>query len=217
MSTSYTKRITRTISDIADEYERFSGLVTLGLLNLYRRAAARHVVGADLLDVGGGQGEMLAVLGRRSLRRAVVLDPSVEMLRAAAGSSDVVVGVAEALPFRESSFETVVSAFALRHVDIAAFIFELRRVARRRAVILDFWGNDNVAVYALEVIYVALLSFIAALIVNPRKLRSFMTLPVTMVGRPRLAYVLRLFSALGHVNVQCWFLCNVFVVSVDFN
>lgn len=82
------------------------------------------------LDLGCGTGRNLALFAPGA--RAIGLDPSLDSLRRArrrAPGVPLVQASAEALPFRDSSFETVVSGLVLCSVpDAARGLAEIRRV-----------------------------------------------------------------------------------------
>jgi ubiquinone/menaquinone biosynthesis C-methylase UbiE len=84
------------------------------------------------LDLGCGTGRNLPLFP--AIARAVGVDPSLEMLRRArrrAPTVPLVQARAEALPFRDGCFDTVVSGLVLCSVrDPAAGLAEVRRVLR---------------------------------------------------------------------------------------
>ncbi|MSR86038.1 methyltransferase domain-containing protein [Candidatus Woesearchaeota archaeon] len=79
------------------------------------------VLKGRILDIGAGTG-----IVARHFPHVVSLDPSLEMLKQAPGEK--VLGVAEHLPFKANSFDTVVSLTALHHTDIDQVIGELKRL-----------------------------------------------------------------------------------------
>jgi ubiquinone/menaquinone biosynthesis C-methylase UbiE len=86
-----------------------------------------------VLDVGTGTGLYRAAIGDAG-HVAVGVDVSAEMLqvqRAGYPLASVVLGSAEALPFRSSSFSHVLSTRLLTHVPVLSRVFsEFRRVVR---------------------------------------------------------------------------------------
>ncbi|MHB8449426.1 MAG: class I SAM-dependent methyltransferase [Mycobacteriales bacterium] len=88
---------------------------------------ARLWPGAQVLDVGCGNGTYLSVLAARQVR-AVGVDLSLGMLRVA-GHAAVVNADAVALPFADGAFDAVLAPHMLYHVaDRSAAVHELRRV-----------------------------------------------------------------------------------------
>ncbi len=90
--------------------------------------------GAAVLDVGSGDGRIVSELRRQGFR-AVGIE-----LRPGPGAD--VVGRAEALPFRDRSFELVLMVLVLMHVREASHALEeVRRVTRRGGKVLVAVGN----------------------------------------------------------------------------
>lgn len=95
--------------------------------------------GCRLLDVGFGGGLLLELAYRRGVRRLAGVDPSeaaVAFLRGRPGRLEgaelvLELGVAEALPFADASFDVVASTNAVYFwPDLARAFAELRRVLR---------------------------------------------------------------------------------------
>ncbi len=114
-------------ADIAAKYDRINSLLSFGRDAAWRRTAISRLPGGRILDLGGGTGAANADLGDRWV---VALDPAPEMLALNAGA-DRVVGVGEALPFRDGSFDAVFSAYVFRNLDsVAGTVAEIARVLR---------------------------------------------------------------------------------------
>ena len=77
-----------------------------------------------ILDLGAGTG-----IVARHFPNVVSLEPSWEMLKQAEGEK--VLGVAEHLPFKKGSFDTIVSLTALHHTNIDQVIKEIKRLEPR--------------------------------------------------------------------------------------
>lgn len=121
---------------IARRYDRINTVLSLGREKAWRRAAASHLANGTVLDLGSGTGAALDVFEDSSV---VALDPVVEMLRLNPMSRRVA-GVGEKLPFTESSFDRVFSAFVFRNLtSVPATLGEIHRILRPggRAVVLD--------------------------------------------------------------------------------
>jgi SAM-dependent methyltransferase len=94
-------------------------------------AAAVPLAGRRVLDLGAGTG----VVGRAALAagagQVVAADFALGMLRFAAPPLHPVAADAAALPFRDGSFDAVLTAFCLSHLpSLPAGLAELRRVGR---------------------------------------------------------------------------------------
>ena len=121
----------------ARDYDRVCGLMDFGSGGAYRKEAllrAGLCEGMRVLDVATGTGPVARsaaeIVGAGNV---LALDPSFGMVlqaRAATGTP-VVRGLAEALPWRDESFEFLSMGYALRHVaDLTATFGEFRRVLK---------------------------------------------------------------------------------------
>jgi SAM-dependent methyltransferase len=115
------------------------------------RIAAQILAGlgdaTSILNVGAGAGNY-----EPSDRRVVALEPSMTMIRQRpAGAAPVAQGVAEALPFVDSSFDAAMGTLTLHHwPDLGAGLLEVQRVSRRQVFLLfeglvreGFWLIDD--------------------------------------------------------------------------
>lgn len=102
--------------------------------------------GRSVVNVGAGAGSY-----EPSNRDVVAVEPSVQMLRQRRGrSASTVRGVAEALPFRDGSFDVAMAVLTVHHwTDPAVGLSELRRVAPRQVVFYfeplrthEFWALE---------------------------------------------------------------------------
>jgi SAM-dependent methyltransferase len=112
------------------------------------RAQVQEALGdaASIVNVGAGTGNYEPID-----RRVVAVEPSLAMLGQRAGrTSTVVRGVAEALPFRDGSFDASLAILTIHHwSDVEAGLRELARVSRRQVVFFfeplhthSFWALD---------------------------------------------------------------------------
>jgi demethylmenaquinone methyltransferase/2-methoxy-6-polyprenyl-1,4-benzoquinol methylase len=124
-------------------YDRYARLLSFGQDPHWRRFLVSRVQAGPkdtVLDVATGTAAVAIELTRRTGCCVVGLDQSVEMLDAgrrrveAAGLGDrieLVVGIAERLPFEDASFDGLTFTYLLRYVDDpAATMRELARVVR---------------------------------------------------------------------------------------
>lgn len=136
---------------IAPKYDLTNRVISLGIDLHWRRVAIRQLAGlsadAIVLDLACGTCDMaLEVLRQRRAARVVGADLSRAMLdlarkKPAAAPVTLVNAPAEALPFRDGSFDAVTIAFGIRNVpDFMAGLKEMLRVLRPggRACILEF-------------------------------------------------------------------------------
>jgi demethylmenaquinone methyltransferase / 2-methoxy-6-polyprenyl-1,4-benzoquinol methylase len=118
---------------IAPEYEWMGAVLSFGQDPRWRRFLldrARARRGARVLDVASGTGLVARALADRGLQVTAV-DASERMLHGGPPAGPRVVGLAEALPFADASFDTLTFTYLLRYVDDpAATLTELGRVVR---------------------------------------------------------------------------------------
>lgn len=136
---------------IARRYDLLNRVLSLGMDRRWRtRAAAALALGARprVLDLACGTGDLALAIARRHPDAEVTgLDPSPAMLDIARDKAArlavplaLEVGVAEALPFADATFDGVSIAFGLRNVpDRERALGEMARVTRPggRVVVLE--------------------------------------------------------------------------------
>lgn len=89
-----------------------------------------------LLDVGAGTGLTTKLF--QGDADCIALDPSIEMLKQFPGMR--VVALAEELPFKESSFDSLVSLTALHHANLGKAKAEIDRVSKKNAkIVISFF------------------------------------------------------------------------------
>lgn len=124
-----TRRVGRVFSSVAARYDLMNDAMSLGVHRLWKRYAV-HVAGIrpgmTVLDLAGGTGDMAVLidplLGESG--RLIVADINDDMLRTGRdrladrgiAGVDFVQASAEALPFRDNTFDRISIAFGLRNV-----------------------------------------------------------------------------------------------------
>ena len=112
---------------IARRYDLVNRLLALGRDRAWRESVIHRLPPGRLLDLGAGTGAAMPLFGDRSV---VALDPVPGML-ALNRSQARVVGVGEALPFADATFDSVFSAFVFRNLDsVPVTLAEISRVLR---------------------------------------------------------------------------------------
>lgn len=132
-------------NELAWAYDAVSWAVSLGRWDDWRRAALPFVRGNRILEVGFGTGALLPVL-QNEMCRVVGIEPSAAMqrltsarLRWQAKTVPRVQGTAQHLPFADSTFDTIVSAFPAPYILDPCTHQEFARCLRPggRAVIVE--------------------------------------------------------------------------------
>lgn len=137
---------------VAGRYDSLNTFFSMGMDRLWRRRLAGAVSGSKtVLDIATGTGEVaIETVDVLPEARVFGVDPSPEMLllarkkivsRGLSERISLARSRAEALPFKDGSFDAVTIAFGIRNtVDPALSLSEMRRVLRPggRAAVLEF-------------------------------------------------------------------------------
>lgn len=132
---------------VADRYDLMNDLMSFGIHRLWKRSLAWAVdprPGQLIVDLAGGTGDV-ARLVMGADRRVIVIDPSVEMMRAGRDSRKSLVdwsaGTAESMPLPDACVDTLTISFGIRNVtDIDTALAEIWRVLKPggRLLCLEF-------------------------------------------------------------------------------
>ena len=100
----------------------------------------------SVLNVGAGAGNY-----EPTDHRVVAVEPSSAMIaQRDTGAGPAAQGVAEALPFRDGTFDATLTTFTLHHwIEIAVGLREMRRLAGRRVVLL-FEPAESIKFWLVE-------------------------------------------------------------------
>ncbi|HEY5274569.1 MAG TPA: ubiquinone/menaquinone biosynthesis methyltransferase [Acidimicrobiales bacterium] len=128
------EKVQQMFDEVAPRYELVNTVMTFGMDRSWRRRTINALAlrpGARVLDLACGTGDLARELYERGYQ-SVGLDLSEGMLRAAHDvAAPLLVSDAAALPFANSSFEGVVSGFALRNIaELQASFDECARITR---------------------------------------------------------------------------------------
>jgi demethylmenaquinone methyltransferase / 2-methoxy-6-polyprenyl-1,4-benzoquinol methylase len=191
---------------IAPLYDLMNRLMTAGLDQGWRRAAARAVVrpGDRVLDLCCGTGD-LALAGQEEGGDVTAVDFSAPMLaRARSKSSEIVWLEADALhlPFADASFDAVTIGFGLRNVASAEQgLAEMRRVLTPggRLAVLDVTRPRGLLAPFYKVWFDALIPAVGKLLPGGA---AFTYLPASVRRFPEPRELARLMDEAGFEQIR---------------
>ena len=143
------------LSQIIPVYDRVNRFISFGKDLVYRREGILKTVESNdiVLDAGAGPGVMSQILLQsvQDTGNLVLLDPLKVMLsqarkRVVDKNSHFSLGVFESLPFRDKSFDVVMTGFALRDAgNLYVSVMEVHRVLKDggRFLIVDLGKPNN--------------------------------------------------------------------------
>ncbi|MCE7985100.1 MAG: class I SAM-dependent methyltransferase [Caldilinea sp. CFX5] len=142
----------RLYAELAGSYNLVSWLVSFGQWDRWRRLALDHLYGGRVLELGFGTGELLPHLATRTML-TVGLDLSPAMHKQASRkltniglSLPLVQAQAQAMPFMDRAFDTIVATFPAPYIFEPSTLAECARilappssVGAGRLVIVGLW------------------------------------------------------------------------------
>lgn len=211
------EEIQHALRSIVDVYDKMAIGLTLGLDARLRSLATSFAHGC-ILDLGCGTGRFSAYLPSSRIKQLVLLDPIEEMIRVArirVPDSDVIIGVAEYLPFRAGSMDFVLMGYMLRDVaDLPKALARVINVLKKegKAVVLDFWRSKSPLLFALELFYLVVVVTLISAILAPRRIKHYLVVYKTLLRNPPIEGLLKILSrrfnrvkriklALGFLNI----------------
>ncbi len=206
--------IIKAFSEIKRKYEFMNKLMTLGQIEKIRKASV-SMIGCDgnkILDVGSGPGSYLAILEEMCGKRYyVALDINEDLLKTIINDNiDRVVASGDHLPFRDKSFDLVVSAFMFRYLDHKKGLEEFSRVARKAFQIIDFWKTDNKLVYYLTLIYARIVVPLEALLFSRGHIHDYLYIYKTIRSVCRESELFEMAKKYGKMKLKFWFFKIIF-------
>jgi len=143
---------------VAKRYDILNTLFSLGIDRLWRKRLVQELGNSGVtLDIATGTAEVaIELLKKHNSSRVIGVDPSGEMLRLARkkleslgikDKANLAQGVAENLPFKDSTFDSVTISFGIRNtVDPLKSLMEMNRILRPggRIGVLEFAVPQNI-------------------------------------------------------------------------
>lgn len=201
--------VVNSLQGIIPSYELASRRISLFADRWMRSRAVRFAVtpGSLVLDLGAGPGTMSRLVEKCG-GNPVLLDVSRAMLRASS-FRDRVQGTFENLPFREGSFDAVVSGFALRDArDLMGALAQVSAVLRAggRFALCDLGKPDSEAKLIALACYLRVMPNLIGLATAGRSGLSygslFDTYVLTLRNSQLSALISRFFSSVAMVEAQ---------------
>ncbi len=139
--------IVRSIEILKRIYQLGNYVISLGTIQVLRKKIAKFAThGKLIVEVGSGPGTFLKLLRENSSDTIIGLDPSISMAYFSHSKylfADVIIGVAEALPFRENSIDVIFCAFSFRDFfNKKLFLEEAFRVLKRDGLLVILETNN---------------------------------------------------------------------------
>ena len=188
LSPSFWRRIIGDIVRIMPFYSKMNKIMSLGFDQSVRRYGIMLLEGCKVcIDLGSGPGDSIVMLSR-ACNYTVGVEPSPELAAMSLSRCknvycDIVISVAEYLPFRVDSIDCVSSFFASRDfMSLDESLRELSRVATCKTVIGDIFLPSNPLIRILELAWVCLIVPLLALFFARKVWRSYTTICKTLRG-----------------------------------
>jgi demethylmenaquinone methyltransferase/2-methoxy-6-polyprenyl-1,4-benzoquinol methylase len=182
------RRVISDIEAIVPVYERMNRVMSLGLDVDVRRAGILLLGECSVcLDVGAGPGDSLMVLLEEGKCAYIIgLEPSASLAGIAkerCSLCDVVVAVAEYMPFRSGSIDCITAFFSVRDfMDLDLSMSNFATIVRRQVVIGDIFLIRNKLLRLLQLAWVCIIVPVIAVVVAGRRWRNYLSLCKTLKG-----------------------------------
>ncbi len=213
----YWKEVLQSLDKIVKNYEKVNKLMSILALSLVRKTSVQalrnSVKEGPLLDAGSGPGVIVShlkeELGQGELQKSyiVAMDPLISMLRNITYYKepwiDRVRGVFEYPPFRENSFASIVSSFALRDAqDYTRAVTMLSQLLRKggRFVFVDISKPvSRIGQVFVELYFTIAPVVIGAIVMGHEGVRTYSSMRKTLVKYRPYTFFEKLFRKNGLV------------------
>lgn len=196
---------------IVNTYEKVTHSITLNLDSLLRKQLVKIVDKEPIIDVGSGTGALVEELNKLKPSMYVVMVEPIEgytktlKYKFKGYNFEVIRAFAEYLPFKQNSFEFLMTSYMLRDsMDLGTVIKNFETVSKR-ILILDFWKPDNFIALFLELLYMYTFMPLLVAIHDPWNLKYYLTIPKTVLRVPKFKYLIKMFKKSKIQKVKKWF------------
>ncbi|MDG6928009.1 MAG: class I SAM-dependent methyltransferase [Nitrososphaerota archaeon] len=153
------KELKSVYNEIASSYDRANSFISFYQDGRLRKELVKMLVSIKTpcraLDVGAGNGELSRALNKISPKTEIVMiDYAEDMLNMSEASDNRVIASFTHLPFRDESFDAVMSSFALHAADdLATVVSEMSRVSRNTVGALAMGKPDSAILRKIDGFY----------------------------------------------------------------
>ncbi len=143
------EELQRIYNDLPKFYDRANALISFFKDVEWRATLVKYIFNyypdtRRILDVASGKGELSYVINKMIKAETIMVDYAENMLLNSFVKTDRVQGSFYKLPFRDESFDCVVSSFALHSADdIGEVVKEMARVSRSCVGVIAMGKSDN--------------------------------------------------------------------------
>ncbi len=142
------KELNLIYNKIPEGYDRANAYISFFQDVKWRTFIAKNVIvnykPEKILDAACGKGELTFIIKKLSDTYVMMTDYSENMLNHAIIKNDMIVSSFDNLPFKDNSFDAVVSTFALHAADnIENVISEFSRVSSKSVGVIAMGKSDN--------------------------------------------------------------------------
>lgn len=180
------KQVQRIFDSISQRYDFLNHLLSGGVDFYWRKKAlklSKINLETKLLDVACGTGDFAIAAQKMGVKSIIGVDLSLKMLRLFKQKADwskgkLVESVAEAMPFKDSSFTNITVAFGVRNFyDIAEGFKSFHRILSNngKVTILEFRLPSNIAVRKFYLFYFKnILPFVGKIISKDKEAYTYL-------------------------------------------
>ncbi len=177
--------VEKIFSKISSKYDFMNDLMSFGLHRQWKEEFVNLMEIKDnfmILDLASGSGDIIKLIQNKFYCNFVAFDSSREMLEQARkkiSSNEVcfVNGRAEAIPFRDDSFDTITVSFGLRNFsDIDQSLQEIKRVLKKnkKFYCLEFSEINNLLFRRIFNLYSRIIPFYGQIVMNNKEAYNYL-------------------------------------------
>ncbi len=125
--------MTEYYNKIANSYNELYGKEQINKAKIILKEILKKKTSGNLLDIGGGTGISTKIFTNNF--NCTLIDPANELTKQAQKNIKTIIGKSEELPFKENTFDIIISLTALHHTDLKQALNEIKRVSKEDSLI----------------------------------------------------------------------------------